>query len=128
MNPWDELADALEAVTALEDVNVYATPTPDYVPDAIVIRPGSPWIEPGPQFPADTDRYVAVAVVSASTPGDGTARLHMLVHAIADTARLIGWEFESASEPVIDESITPALASAVSLIYRNCAPETEESS
>ena len=124
MNAWDVLADALEADGAMDDVNVYRTATADFVPPAVVIRPGTPWLESaGSPYPTDLERYVAVAVVSASSPADSMARLHRMVHTVADIARAEGFGFEEASEPVLDETNTPALTSALTLTYSNCEPE-----
>jgi hypothetical protein len=117
--PWDQLADLLQG--ADDYVNVYPTPAENIVPDAIVVRPDTPWFEPGPGYQMDAERYAAVALVSASSPSDGLARLHDLVHNILHTARTASWEFESVTAPVVDESTgTPMLAATVSLIYRNC--------
>lgn len=124
MNPWDVLADALEAADDMSDVNVYATATEVYEAPAVVVRPGEPWIEAAGGFPADTEHYVAIALVSASSAADGTTRLHRLVHTVADVARATGFLFESASEPILDaESGSPAIASALTFTYRNCEPE-----
>lgn len=117
--PWDALATLLQA--AETDVNVYPAPVEDIVADAIVIRPDTPWFEQGEQTWYDQERYAVVALVSASAPADGLARLHYLVHSILHTARDASWEFESVTAPVVDESTgTPFLAATVSLVYRNC--------
>jgi hypothetical protein len=123
--PWDVLATALAA--ANDGVNIYPTPDDNVTPPAIVIRPDTPWIEPG-DFSIDDERYAAIALVTASTPEDGLAALHTLVHSIAHEARAEGWEFVSVSAPAIDESTgTPFLAATVSLIYRNCEHPEDES-
>ena len=117
--PWVDLAELLAA--AATDANVYPTPTEQVVADAIVIRPDTPWIANSGAAWFGEERYAAIALVSASTPNDGLARLHELVHIIMDTARAGSWEFDSVTPPVVDESTgTPFLASTVSLIYRNC--------
>ena len=123
--PWDTLAASLEL--AEPDVNVYPTPDDNVSAPAIVIRPDTPWIEPG-SYEIDDERYAAIALVTASTPEDGLAALHTLVHSIAHVARTEGWEFVSVSAPAVDESTgTPFLAATVSLIYRNCEPEDDAS-
>lgn len=115
--PWETLA----ALLNIAGVNVYDTPQETIVPDAVVIRPDSPWIAPSDAGWPDEERYAAVVLVTASTPGDGLARLHTVVHAVLDAARRASWEFDNVSAPVVDESTgTPFLAATVSLIYRNC--------
>jgi len=124
MTPWDDLAAVLMAEPALEDVNVYATPTESIVPPAVVVRPDTPWLATaGSLYPGDTERYAAIAVSSASSPADAMAELHRMVHAIANAARVAGWQLEEAAAPVIDELISPTLASAVTLTYNNCTAE-----
>lgn len=116
--PWETLAALLDD---LEDVNVYPTPQEPIVPDAVVIRPDTPWIAPSDTTWPDEERYAVVVLVTASTPGDGLARLHTIVHAVLAAARTALWEFDNVSAPVVDESTgTPFLAATISLIYRNC--------
>lgn len=115
--PWETLA----ALIDLEDVNVYPTPQETIVPDAVVIRPDTPWIAPGDATWNDEERYAAVVLVTAATPGDGLVRLHTIVHGVLDAARRASWELDNVSSPVVDETTgTPFLAATISLIYRNC--------
>jgi hypothetical protein len=117
--PWDALAQLL--TDADTGANIYPTPEETIVADALVVRPDQPWVGNSESTWPDEERYAVVALVSASTPGDGLARLHTLVHAVLDAARGASWEFDSVSAPVVDESTgTPFLAATVSLIYRNC--------
>lgn len=117
--PWDALAVLLQA--AETGVNVYPTPEENIVPPAIVVRPDTPWIETGDDMWSDQERYAVVALVTASTPGDGLAELHGIVHSIMHAARTASWHFDSVTAPAVDESTgTPFLAATVSLIYRNC--------
>lgn len=118
--PWDTLAGLLDDI---DDVNVYATPQETIVPDAIVIRPDTPWISPGDTW-SDEERYAVVVLVTAATPSDGLLRLHDIVHDVVHIARTASWEFDNVSAPVVDETTgTPFLAATVSLIYRNCGQE-----
>lgn len=117
--PWVDLATLLEAADT--GANIYPTPEEQVVAPAIVVRPDTPWIGNSDSFWSGEERYAVVALVTASTPGDGLAALHELVHAIMETAREASWEFDSVTAPVVDETTgTPFLAATVSLIYRNC--------
>lgn len=105
--------------------SVYGGPAPQIVPPAVVIRPDEPWIEDG----ADAggwcqylEHYVAIAVVSASTPEDGVAALYEIIRGIftAIDEATSGWSWVSAGLPVIDETTgTAFLAAPVRLNYRN---------
>lgn len=118
--PWDQLA-ALMTGDPFDAVNVYPTPSENVTPDAVVIQPDEPWIGNSDAVWTDEERYVVTALVTASTPGDGLARLHALIHAVLHAARSASWEFDSVTAPAVNESTgTPFLAATVSLIYRNC--------
>lgn len=124
--PWDQLGELLDAalvnVSDEPNVNVYRTPTDQQIiPDAVVIRPDTPWIGNSESSWGDEERYAVVALVTASTPGDGLARLHGILHTVLDAARQAGWEFDTVTAPVVDESTgAPFLAATASFIYRNC--------
>lgn len=114
------LADA-----GLSEVNVLDGPVPQLSAPAVVIRPDNPWIVQGPSFCYDEQRYLAVSVVTASTPGDGRRMLYEISKAIR-SALPEGWDWESVNAPIIDESTgAPYLAAGIRLIYRNT--EEEES-
>jgi hypothetical protein len=117
--PWEALAQLL--TDADTGANIYPTPAEEIVPEALVIRPDTPWMDTSGVAWSGEERYAVVALVTASTPSDGLKRLHELVHAIMHTARTASWEFDSVTAPVVDETTgTPFLAATVSLIYRNC--------
>jgi hypothetical protein len=121
MTPWAALASHAETVLAA-DVNVYSTATDKLVAPALVIRPDDPWREPN-RFCADLQRYVAVAVVTASTPQDGTDKLYD-IHSSLIESLPSGWAFVSVSGIVINETMgVPLLASALRLSYRNTGEE-----
>lgn len=133
MTPWDQLAEALPS-TLPTGVSVYDSPTPQLVPPAVVIRPDNPWVETpsrgdGGGFCFDRQRYVAVAVVTASTPSSGLRKLYAILWGIRQTLdALAGWEWISMGAPVIDESTGSAyLAAPVRLTYRNSTEPQEES-
>lgn len=122
MTPWAELA-AYASTVAPADVNVYSTATDKLVAPALVIRPDEPWRVPS-IYCLDLQRYVAVAVVAASTPDDGTEKLYEIHNALLASLPA-GWKFVSISAIVADESTSiPYLASALRLEYMN----TEETS
>jgi hypothetical protein len=86
-------------------------------PDAIVVRPDEPWLEPD-TYCVYLQHYIAVIVVSASTPDDGVERLYdialKILDALPDT-----WEFVTVGAPIIDESTgTAFLAAPVRLNYK----------
>lgn len=116
--PWEALALLLAAI---DDVNIYPAPQEQYVADAIVIVPGSPWIAPGGDTWGDAERYRVTVLVPTGGPQDTLERLHVIVHELLDLARRASWEFEEVGEPAIDETTgTPFLTATATLIYRNC--------
>jgi hypothetical protein len=124
-SPWVELA-TFAATVIPDDVSIHSTATDKLVPPALVIRPDEPWREPD-RFCADLQHYVAVAVVTASTPQDGTDKLYVIHSALIENLPN-GWGFVSVSGIVTDESTsTPLLASALRLTYRNPYIPEEES-
>jgi hypothetical protein len=127
MDPVDalvsEVSDALTAA-GISGVSVVDGPRNQIKPPIVVIRPDNPWIVPD-RFCADQQRYQAVMVVTAATPGDGRRMLYGIGKAIR-AAMGMAWSWESITPPIVDESTgTPFLAAGVRLIYRN--EEEEES-
>lgn len=124
--PSKALAEALEASEAIPaGVSIYPGPASQLVVPAIVIRPDEPWIEED-RFCDFLEHYVAIAVVSASSPEDGVASLYAIIRGIftaideADS----GWSWVNAGLPVIDETTgTAFLAATVRLNYRNSGSE-----
>lgn len=107
----------LEDVTLPQGTNLYSSPTDKIEPPAIVLRPGTPWMQPD-SFCLELERYTAIAVVSASTPADGIAMLRLLSLAIIG-ALTPPWDWESVDGPVIDESTGVAfMANRVNLTYK----------
>lgn len=129
--PSKALADRLWASGDIpQGVSVYPGPASQLVPPAIVIRPDEPWIEDGGSFCDYLEHYVAIAVVSASSPEDGVASLYAIIRGIftaideADS----GWSWVNAGLPVIDETTgTAFLAATVRLNYYRNSGEEEES-
>jgi hypothetical protein len=120
-SPWAAFAEYAATVVP-SDVNVYSTATDKLVAPALVIRPDEPWREPD-RYCADLQHYVAVAVVTASTPQDGTDKLYAIHSALMETLPA-GWAFVGVSGIVINETMqTPLLASALRLTYRNNGEE-----
>jgi hypothetical protein len=115
--PWEDLAAYVEGVVP-DGVNVYPTATDNVTAPAVVIRPNDPWREPD-RFCADKQHYVAIAVVKAATPDDGTRMIYDIHNAIlADLPN--GWGFESIGQLAIDQSTgISLLASALRLSYQN---------
>ncbi len=122
--PSEDLSALLVASESLPvGVSVYGGPTNQIVPPAIVIRPDEPWIEPD-AFCRDLQRYVAIVVVSAASPEDGTNKMYAIAQGVVDAVNEAGeatpWEWVSTGAPIIDESTgTAFLASSVRLKYRN---------
>lgn len=129
-DPVDLLIAQIDA--ALDDaglkVSVLDGPVDNLKPPAVVIRPDSPWIVPS-KFCYDQQRYQAVMVVTASTPGDGRRMLYRISRAIRNAFEQDdGWSWESVSSPIVDQSTgSPYLAAGVRLIYSNTIEEEEES-
>jgi hypothetical protein len=124
MMPWDALATYVADVVP-DGVNVYPTATASVVAPAVVIRPNDPWREPD-RFCADKQHYVAIAVVRATTPSDGTEMVYRIHNSILATLP-DGWGFESIGQLAIDESTGVALlASALRLSFQNGDLEEEE--
>lgn len=129
MDPWDALAEAC-TTTLPEGVSIYSAPTNQLVPPALVIRPDNPWIEISDEsWCVDTQRYVAVAVVTASSPKSGMGKLFRISWGVRQAAKgLAGWEWRSTGSPIIDESTGSAyLAAPIRLTYKN-SQEPQEAS
>ena len=124
----DLLAPKLPAGTNLID-----GPTPQLKPPAVVLRPDNPWLEPASpeaNWCIDQQRYLAIPVVTASTPGDGVRVLYSVVKAIKNALAYehSPWSWESVSAPVVDESTgTAFLATSIRIKYLNSEEEEEES-
>ena len=117
-SPLDDLVSVLQDVTLPTGVSIISGPTSQLKPPAVVIRPDNPWLVPS-KFCADEQRYVAIAVVTASTPADGVRKMYAIVKAIKN-AVAGSWSWESVTAPVIDETTgTPFLAASVRLKYQN---------
>ena len=119
MIPSDELVEALLSDDLL-GANVYPAPAEQIAAPAVVLRPDEPWITKGRP---EVERYAAVAVVTASSPAQGIAELHRIVHRVmADALSLSGWAWVEVGTAIIDESTgTPFLAARVRLEYRECS-------
>jgi hypothetical protein len=116
-DPSSEFLELLADVELPENVNLYAAPTDEITAPAIVLRPDALWMEPS-SFCMELERYSAIAVVTASTPGDGIALLRLLSLAIIG-ALVPPWDWESVEGPVIDETTgKPFLANRVKLTYK----------
>ena len=86
-------------------------------PPAIVVRPDEPWIEPD-TYCVYLQHYLAIIVVTASSPEDGVDKLYDTALKIID-ALPVSWEFVSVGSPIIDESTgTAFLAAPVRLNYK----------
>lgn len=117
-SPLDDLVAVLEDASLPSGTSIISGPRSQIKPDAVVIRPDNPWLVPS-KFCADEQRYVAIAVVSASTPADGVRRIYAIVKAIKNAVSG-AWSWESVSAPIIDETTgTPLLAASVRLKYNN---------
>lgn len=117
-SPLDDLEAVLGEVTLPDGVSIINGPISQLKPPAVVIRPDQPWLLPSAMC-ADEQRYVAIAVVSASTPADGVRKLYAIVKAIKNAVSG-AWSWESVSAPVVDETTgSPLLAASVRLRYRN---------
>ena len=131
MDPWQVLAEQIRDETSLPvGVSVYDGPTNQLVPPAVVIRPDSPWLEVARQYCLDLQRYVAVAVVSASDASSGLSVLYRIQWAVRAATEALGngWEWVSVGAPVIDQSTGSAyLAAPIRLEYRN-SNEPQEAS
>jgi hypothetical protein len=117
-SPLDDLRAQLEAVELPAGVSIIDGPTSQLKAPAVVIRPDEPWLVPS-KFCADEQRYVAIAVVTASTPSDGVRKLYAVVKAIKNAVSG-AWSWEAVSAPIIDQSTgTAFLVSSVRLKYNN---------
>lgn len=117
-SPLDDLAAVLADVELPDGVSIISGPTSQLKPPAVVIRPDQPWLMPSAMC-SDEQRYVAIAVVTASTPSDGVRKLYAIVKAIKNAVSG-AWSWESVSAPVVDETTgVPLLAASVRLKYRN---------
>ena len=124
--PIEGLSALLVASSGLPaGTSVYRGPTDNILAPAVVIRPDEPWVEPD-RFCHDLQRYVAIVLVTASSPEDGIARLYEMARAIIEAvdAAESGWSWVSVGSALIDESTGAAfLAAPVRLQYRNGDPE-----
>jgi hypothetical protein len=128
VDPWDALADACTA-TLPEGVSIYSAPTNQLVPPALVIRPDNPWVEVSRDYCLDQQRYVGVAVVTASSPQSGLSKLYAIFWGVREAIKsLEGWDWVNIGSPVIDESTGSAyLAAPIRLTYKN-SQEPQEAS
>ena len=128
MDPWDALAEACTD-TLPEGVSVYSSPTNQLVPPALVIRPDNPWLEVSRDYCLDLQRYVAVAVVTASSPKDGMGKLYRIFWGVREALHTLpGWDWVNTGSPIIDESTGSAyLAAPIRLTYKN-SEEPQEAS
>lgn len=115
--PIEELAAYIATLDGLPSgLNIYSAPQAEITAPAIVLRPGPTWMAQA-NFCAHLERYVAICVVSASTPEDGIAMLRTLSLAVID-GLLSPWDWESVEGPVIDQTTgVPFLANRVNLTY-----------
>lgn len=118
MRPSDEIAEILELDESL-GANVYRAPESQIVAPAIVFRPDEPWMVKARPI---TERYAAIAVVTASTPKDGLAELHRLVHRVlVAVSSAEGWGWYEVGTVILDESTgSPFLACRVRLGLQDC--------
>ena len=117
-SPLDDLAAKLADVDLPAGMSIITGPAAQLKPPAVVLRPDNPWLVPS-SYCADEQRYVAIPVVSASTPADGVRKIYAAVKAIKN-ALTESWSWESVSAPIIDETTgVPLLAASVRLKYQN---------
>lgn len=117
--PNDDLIAALKAAGDLSEASVHGVRS-QVVPPAIVVRPDDPWMEPD-RFCDNLQHYLAVLVVTASSPEDGVNALYTMALAVL-AALPETWEFASVGSPIIDESTgTAFLAAPVRLNYKGSA-------
>lgn len=121
--PLEDLAAKLAAIGELDpDMSIITGPAPQLKPPAIVLRPDNPWLVPK-GYCQDEQRYVAIPVVTASTPADGVRKIYLAVLAIKN-ALTDAWSWESVSAPLIDETTgVPLLAASVRLKYMSSEEE-----
>lgn len=121
----DPIGDLVALLADIEDMpeglNIYAAPEETITAPALVIRPDTPWLSPD-KFCYDLERYIVIAVVSASTPTDGIVMLRsMMLNTIA--ALVSPWDWDDVGGPVIDRSTgVPFLAVRLRLKYSNGGP------
>lgn len=102
-------------------LNLYGYPTDKIEVPAIVVRPGSPWMQPD-RFCNDLESYSAICVVTASSPGDGIELLRLLSLAIIGALQP-PWDWVDVEGPLIDDTTgVPFLANRVRLTYKNGGP------
>lgn len=118
-SPLDDLASVLGDIELPEGFSIISGPTTAQIkPPAVVVQPDHPWIVPS-QFCVDEQRYVVLAVVTASTPGDGVRKLYATMKAIKNAVSG-AWSWEEVMGPRINEvSGTAFLAAAIRLKYLN---------
>lgn len=126
-DPWDDLAGRIDAP---EGVSVYPAMAEQIVAPALVIVPDDPWIQSS-GYGWDTERYLVIALVSASAPSDGgLALLHRMVHAVREAGG-DGWEILDVSgvrSTTIPDDGTRYLGSWVRVSFRDCEHEVSEGS
>lgn len=126
MTPWDDLA---SRINAPDGTNVYPAMANVIEAPAIVIVPDDPWITDA-AYQYDTEGYLAICLVTASTPSDGLDILHQLVHAVREAGG-DGWEIGDASavrDARIPDDNTHYLGSWVKVTFRDCTHGIEEGS
>lgn len=115
-SPISGLIGALGASDELSEVSVHGV-RGQVVPNAIVIRPDEPWLEPD-TYCEFLQHYIAVLVVRAASNEDGVDKLYEMALAVVD-ALPETWEFVSVGSPIIDESTgTAFLAAPLRLNYK----------
>lgn len=116
--PIDGLIEALGASGDLSGISVHGV-RGQVKPPVIVVRPDDPWFEASNStFCLYFEHYLAIAVVTASSPEDGVGALYSMVRSIVD-ALPETWEFVSVGSPIIDESTGSAyLAAPVRLNFK----------
>lgn len=126
MGPWAALSNAIAAALEGEahKPSVLAGPRAQVVPDAIVIRPDTPWISRGDQKPVrfgahgTLERYVAVCATRVSDPGSAMDALYTMVRAVQEAASDNGWDWVDVAGIGLDETTdTPLLVASVRLTY-----------
>jgi hypothetical protein len=125
-DPWDDFA---ARISAPEGTNIYPAMAASLEVPAIVLVTDDPWIVSS-GYSYDTEQYLAIALVEATAPEDGLAKLHALVHAIRDAGG-DGYEIGDVSgvrSASIPDDGTQYLGSWVKWTYRDCDHAVEEGS
>lgn len=129
MTPTDALAEIWKDSGSFDGINILPAPvSSQIVPDAIVLRPDSPWATPQDDgtYCWDHQRYVAVVVASASSSADAMRRIYRIWQLVINNLPA-GWRFDTVDGLVLDQSTgTAFLATQVHLSYFN-TEDLEES-